>query len=141
MEPTVPAPESQKDRRTPRQRERAQEAHRQDVDRTRRYIQREGLCSVMNDTKWEELVQAMRDIGSPRYRQKHVRADHPAEWDGEWYYHLRPFVCVEWVDIELTGDAVELEAALRAIPVPFTREGPCLRVWGYTRPGSSPALG
>jgi hypothetical protein len=140
--------ESHKDRRTRRLRERQGDAHRQDVERTRAYIQREGLCAVLNDTKWEELVEAMRASGNPRFRQKHVRADRPAGWDGEWYYHLRPFVCVEWVDIdpvERSGRrpldrSPEIEAALRAIPVPFSREGPHLRVGGYTRPGVTPAF-
>ena len=139
MEPATPD-ESLKERRTRRLRERQWDAHRQDVERTRRYVRREGLCAILNDTKWEELVHAMRAIGSPRYRQKHLRADHPAEWDWEWYYHLRPFLCVEWVDIDPEGRVAAVEAALRAIPIRFTREGGCLRVWGYTRPGSSPAF-
>jgi len=73
------------------------------------------------------------------------RTKGPAEWDGEWYYHLRPFSCVEWVDIDPVDrdhsppidHTAEVEAALRRIHVPFSREGQYLRVWGYTRPGSA----
>ena len=149
MPPTVPSSESPKDRKRRRLQERQWAAHRQDVERTRRCIEREGLCAVLNDTKWEELVRAMRSLSfNPMYREKHVRAERAFEWDGEWYYHLRPFVCVEWVDIDpidRTGRqpidrSPEIEAALRAIPVPFSRAGAYLRVWGYTRPGSSPAF-
>lgn len=136
----MPSPESPKDRKRRRLQEREWDAHRQDLELTRRYIEREGLCAILNDTKWEELVAAMRALGSPRFRQKHVRAEQPAEWDGEWYYHLRPFVCVEWVEIDLSKGAAEVEAALRAIPIPFSRERQYLRVWGYTRPGCSPVF-
>ena len=120
----------------------------EDVDRTRRHVEREGLCSLMNDTKWEELVEAMRSVPgfNPRFSQKHVRSSEPANWDGEWFYHLRPFSVVEWVDIDPfdrscnppTDHTTEIEETLRKILVPFSREGAMLRIWGYVRPGSSP---
>ena len=146
VQSSIPPAESPKDRRRRQLQERQWQAHRQDVERTRRYVEREGLVGVLNDTKWEELIQAMRALAfGPRYRPKHVRAKGPADWDGEWYYHLRPFSCVEWVDIDpLDRDhsppidhTAEVEAALRRIHVPFSREGQYLRVWGYTRPGSA----
>ena len=120
----------------------------EDVKRTGRYVEREGLCSVMSDTKWEELVAAMRSLGdlSPLYRQKVVRATDPAHWDGEWYYHLRPFSLVEWIDIDpfdrrkypATDNTDAIEQTLRGISVPFSREGTFLRVWGYLRAGVQP---
>ena len=146
VQSSIPPAESPKDRRRRQLHERQWQAHRQDVERTRRYVKREGLVGVLNDTKWEELIQAMRALAfGPRYRPKHVRAKGPAEWDGEWYYHLRPFSCVEWVDIDPVDrdhsppidHTAEVEAALRRIHVPFSREGQYLRVWGYTRPGSA----
>ena len=146
VQSSIPPAESPKDRRRRQLQERQWQAHRQDVERTRRYVEREGLVGVLNDTKWEELIQAMRALAfGPRYRPKHVRAKGPADWDGEWYYHLRPFSCVEWVDIDPVDrdhsppidHTAEVEAALRRIHVPFSREGQYLRVWGYTRPGSA----
>jgi ribosomal protein L11 methylase PrmA len=120
----------------------------EDVRRTRRYVEREGLCSVMNDTKWERLVAAIQSLRgfTPQYRQKHARASEPADWDGEWHYHLRPFSVIEWIDIDpldrrqypATDRTDEIEKLLRAIPVPFSREGSALRVWGYLRAGVPP---
>jgi hypothetical protein len=133
----VVQPEEERSRR---EKHRAVVAASQDVDRTRRFVQREGLWSVMNDTKWEELVSAMRSLAdfTPRYRQKHVRSPEPASWDREWFYHLRPFSVVEWVDIDPGPHVAKIEKTLREIHVPFSREGPYLRVWGYVRPGTSP---
>ena len=146
VQSSIPPAESPKDRRRRQLHERQWQAHRQDVERTRRYVKREGLVGVLNDTKWEEFVHAMRALAfGPQYRQKHVRAEEPADWDWDWYYHLRPFSCVEWVDIDPVDrdhsppidHTAEVEAALRRIHVPFSREGQYLRVWGYTRPGSA----
>lgn len=144
----MPRAKLTREQRLLRERERMYESLMQDVERSRRYIQREALCPIMNDTKWEELVSAMRSLGdfTPRYRQKHVRWNDPAEWDAEWYYHLRPFSVVEWVDIDPvdsrhkppTDHLAEVERALRQASIPFSRKGPYLRVWGYTRPGTSP---
>jgi hypothetical protein len=120
----------------------------EDVDRTRRHILREGLCSCMNDTKWQELVEAVRSQldFTPRYRQKHVRADEPTDWDREWFYHLRPYSVVDWVDIDpfdRSSDSpadrtASIEEMLRRIQIPFSRENGIIRVWGFVRPGSSP---
>lgn len=126
----------------------AREAHVQDVRRTRRHVVREGLCSCMNDTKWRELVSVMRSLAgfTPSYRQKHLRCSEPAQWDKGWFYHLRPYSVVEWVEIDPVDSrrypqvdrTEEIEQLLRQIHVPFSREGPYLRVWGYLRPGVSP---
>jgi hypothetical protein len=120
----------------------------QDVERTRRFVEREGLTSVMNQTKWEALVAAMRSLQgfTPRFRPKCVRAVKLGSWDHDWYYYLRPFSVIEWVDIDPidsrsyppTDRTLEIEQALRAIRVSFSRQEPCLRVWGYVRPGVQP---
>jgi hypothetical protein len=140
--------QKQHDDRARRLEERAGSRCIEDVERTHRHVAREGFSSVMNDTKWEEVVSAIMSLpgGTPRYRQKHVRSSEPADWDGEWYYHLRPFSVVEWVDIDPIdrskypasdrGEAIE--EALRAIHVPFSGEDGAIRIWGYVRPGVSP---
>jgi len=101
------------------------------------------------DDAVEEQRHVATDVEAPRraFRLDHVdvRAEEPADWDWDWYYHLRPFSCVEWVDIDPVDrdhsppidHTAEVEAALRRIHVPFSREGQYLRVWGYTRPGSA----
>jgi len=63
-----------------------------DADRLQRYIEREQLVSVMNNTKWHELRALMLEEASfsPRYRVKCLRTtdDRAYCWDGDWYHHL-----------------------------------------------------
>jgi hypothetical protein len=135
-------------------------AQMQNAERTRRYIERERLTSCLNDTKWQELVAAMRSFKDfvPKYQVKHVRENlQPpgVPWDAEWYYHLPwPRMVIEWVDIdpinvvdkrneeerrkETPDFTADIVAALRSIGVPFSIEGHRLRVWCYLRPGISP---
>jgi hypothetical protein len=119
-------------------------------EKVRRYVHREQLASVMNDTKWQELVDAMRAIadGTPMHRIKDVLGPDPDNEprDGEWYYHLWPYYSIEWIDInpicwkpfgpqvDQTGAIV---SALRERNIPFSIEGRYIRVWGYTRPGAT----
>lgn len=117
-------------------------------NQVRRYVQREQLYAVMNDTKWKELIAAMRALpgGTPCYRIKDVLGPEPDHEprDGEWYYHLWPYFSIEWIDIDplcrkAFGPSVDktaaIIAALKAASIPFSVENRFIRVWGYTRPG------
>ena len=67
----------------------------------RSVIARRGLCGLANDTKWNELLNAMRDYGCdvPYYRWKCVDG-RPVGWEGSWTYHAPyPMMSVEWLDI------------------------------------------
>ena len=121
-------------------------------------VERYQLASVMNDTKWEELVAAMQAFQPlPDWRCKEISAAAPGAWDAEWHYHTRPFHTIEWLEVGFVNpkgcrgsapaqvsstDRVEAEARLRAtlcaLGVPFSLEGGLVRVWGYTRPGAHP---
>jgi hypothetical protein len=66
-----------------------------------RIIAQRRLAGLANDTKWNELITAMRSRKDwrPPYRVKCV--DGPASyWDAEWFYHLPfPLLSIEWIDI------------------------------------------
>jgi hypothetical protein len=70
-------------------------------DRLKRLIAREGLVGLANDTKWDELISAMRcrEGWRPSYRVRCV--DGPvSDWDVEWSYHLPfPMISVLWLDL------------------------------------------
>ena len=127
------------------------EEQHKDAERLRRYIQREQLVSVMNDTKWRELQALMADEAtfSPRWRVKCVRDSEPSGWDTDWCNHLPyPFKNIEWVDIdpvhtERVGHIVpdrredrtgEIERLLEAKSIPYDHVDGCIRVQGYLRP-------
>jgi hypothetical protein len=127
--------------------------------RHRALVEREQLASVMNDTKWTELADAMQTFQPPpAWRCKDISATAPGPWDTEWCYHIQPFHTIEWLEIEFvhatpkTGkvsarltpaERTEAEARLRAtlsaLGVPYSIEEGLVRVWGYTRPGARPA--
>jgi hypothetical protein len=119
-------------------------------ERVMRYTHREQLASVMNDTKWKELVEAMRAMpaGKPLYRIKDVLDSCPelGPWDNEWFCHLWPYYGIEWIEIDPTrqrqlgpgADQTDaIVVALRECSIPFSFQGRYIRVWGYTRPGAT----
>lgn len=122
-------------------------------------VEREQLASVMNDTTWEELTAAMGALQPlPDWRCKEISAPGPGDWDAEWYYHLRPFHTIEWLEIgfvrpkrtpgryapapltpsERAAGEARVCATLSALGVPFSLENGLVRVWGYTGPGAQP---
>src|SRR5690349_6190172 len=75
------------------------------AERLARYIEREQLVSLMNDTKWLETLQALEAIPgfSVRFRFKDVRDPEPAVgfWDNGLPEHIPyPFKCIEWLEID-----------------------------------------
>ncbi len=76
-----------------------------DEERLNRYISREGLASVMNDTKWREAIQVLQDVMgySVRFRVKVVRGSEPPTdyWDGSFPEHFRApsYKSVEWMEV------------------------------------------
>ena len=127
--------------------------HLEDRARLKRYIAREQLCSLMNDTKWRETMSLLQSIPNfhVRLRVKGVQEDTPppAHWDGSFPWHLPTYESIEWLEIDplvrrrrgmLIDDLVvdftaQLTQVLRSIPVSFTFENGAIRIWGYTRRG------
>jgi hypothetical protein len=122
-------------------------------------VDREQLASVMNQTKWAERAATMQGLCPlPDWRCKEIAASEPGRWDAEWYYHVRPFHTIEWLEIgfvhpksapgrhapapltpaERAGAEARLRETLSALGVPFSLENSLVRVWGYTRPGAQP---
>lgn len=134
--PTYPTPEQQKD-----------------AQRLARYIEREQLVSLLNNTKWREVIHAIQSIAGyvPRFRVKELRAPEPTdtEWDHSFPYHVpHQFNVIEWLEFDpvvriprgqlvapQTNDCTDaLIAALHAVSVPFEQRRSYIRIWGYSRP-------
>jgi hypothetical protein len=119
------------------------EAHR----RLASYIERHQFVSVMNDTKWREAIACLQCIpGFPVvFRVRCVRdpIDAPLHRDRSFPWHVPPFQAIEWLDVDprvrLTIPPQDFTDpilnALKALPVPVSREDGYLRIWGYYRPG------
>jgi hypothetical protein len=117
-------------------------------DRLKRLIAREGLVGLANDTKWDELISAMRcrEGWRPSYRFRCV--DGPVSgWDVEWYYHLPfPMISVLWLDLAFvqpvpTPRLLEPRTVdhspwmvdlLRRIGLDFRAGEKMIRVFGYS---------
>jgi len=131
------------------------EEQRKDRERLARYIVREGLVSILNDTKWNRLRNAVLELEGiwPQYRIKDVRSELvESSWDGEWYHHFHQvmFKSIEWMEIDpiikqhvsslmvnRTDRTEEVASLLRSSHIPYTFDGKFFKIWGYTRPGSS----
>jgi hypothetical protein len=131
------------------------EDQKKDADRLARYIEREQLVSVMNDTKWQRLFGALEPIaGWLDFRRKDVRGSEQASesWCSDFYHMFGGWSGIEWLDIraQLTirrGALVEpsiedktslLIRAVRVAGVAFSQHEESIRIWGYLRPGVSP---
>src|SRR5438128_1332110 len=88
----------------------------------RRLVEREGLVSAMNATKWRETTEAMRLFpgGAPGFRIKDLGAEHVSAWDCEWYYHPHPWETIEWMEIAPDPRRDEIIATLRHIGAPIS---------------------
>ena len=127
------------------------EEQRKGVERLRRYIEREQLRALMNDTKWREVITALRYIPNfpIRFRVQCLRSEALPSWDSSFPWHVpQPYSVIEWLDIDpiahyhrgqLIPDATidfseQVVQALQSVSVPFSHEGPFIRIWGYARP-------
>ena len=125
-----------------------------DAERLARCINREQLVSVMNDTKWQRLFNALQPIeGWLDFRRKSVRESDASEsWHTDLYHMMGGWSNIEWLDIRaikaisrgaLVKPKVEdktatLIEAVKGVGVPFSRHENYIRIWGYLRPGVSP---
>ncbi|HDY91839.1 MAG TPA: hypothetical protein ENH67_09225 [Pseudoalteromonas sp.] len=100
-----------------------------DVKQAKRIIAEKQLVGAANNTKWNKLISEMRELPNPPcYRTKVVNG-YISGWDSEWYYHLPfPLLCVEWIDIELTDNALSL---VSSIGFEFEKTKSTIRIWGY----------
>ena len=95
------------------------------------------MQELMNDTKWDEMRQAMHNLGDlcPKWRTRDVETGYVCPWDSDWYYHLSMggYSSIEWLEIKIDTpeqNAIVLEI-LRRIHVPGHRVETGFRVYGY----------
>ncbi len=107
----------------------------QDGERLRAHGWAHGLVSVMNDTRWRRLRDAVIDL-PVRLRRKDVRGPEPAaRFDADLHHQLGGAAAIEWIELT-TPHLEDLAKALGAVRVPFVRADDRLRVCGYTCPGA-----
>jgi len=126
-----------------------------DKAKVRDAVQARGLVSVMSDTKWRELVAAVKNLAfAPAFQIKDVLGPAPFPpsfeedvWHGgDWDEGLYPYYSVEWIRVRprilkgrghlLPVEKEDIEgeflAALRRIGVPHCKRGECVEIFGYT---------
>lgn len=100
----------------------AKSAYSPDVrEKIKRVVAERGLGGLANDTKWNELLAAMRQRDwRPSFRWKCVDGS-PSRWDVEWFCHLPfPLISVEWFDIAFLEETAEH----RLVPAKITDHSP-----------------
>lgn len=117
-----------------------------------RIIQQRQLTSVMNQTKWRQLVQelSLSEQYNPQVRYKTIQSPQLYGFSHVWWDELLQIsASIEWLDInplkseyqgrllpsKITDYSAETETAIRRAKVPFTREENCFRIWGYITQG------
>ena len=107
----------------------------EDADRVRRIATDRGLVSYMNDTKWRELCEGFRHWPQPpRFRIHDLLApdEYVPEWDCEWYYHPRPYMSIQWLEVELpSGQIPQAIALCETVGAAAERTSAGIRIWGW----------
>ena len=128
---------------------------KKDAERLARCINRERLVSVMNDTKWQRLFNALRPIESwLDFRRKSVRESEASSemWCRGLDHMMLGWSSIEWIDIrametiwpgfliqpKIVDKTAKLIEVVKGVGVPYSRHESHIRIWGYLRPGVSP---
>jgi hypothetical protein len=118
--------------------------HAKDLERLQRYIERHGLASHMNDTKWRAAIRALLGISSyrPAFRVRCVRdtSEPSKRWELSFPEHVPTFAQIEWLDVCRTTSSQhncdvseQIISALQTAHVPFVERDDAIRIIGYTR--------
>ncbi len=126
-----------------------------DQDRLDRYIERELLAPLMNETKWNEAILALQSVEGfyVQFRVKCLRdIEEPFGWDRSFPYHIPgPYKAIEWLDInpvvttrvgalvppKVSDFRAEIRAALQRYSIPNEERDGTIRIYGYKRPSKS----
>ncbi len=120
---------------------------RKDIDRYINLAESLGLHSVANTTKWQLLLDLMRNRSGwvPLYRFCCIDSE-LSGWDREWWYHVPiPFISVEWLELSTTEEVTrgamvyskEIDHSewiinfLESAKFEFDRIGSNIRIFGY----------
>jgi hypothetical protein len=99
--------------------------------------EREGLTSVMNSTRWNELFTALEPVRLELdFRRKDLRFGDDPRWDGDIYHAFGLDQFIEWMDIR-SRDTPALEEKVAALGIPHEQIADGIRVYGYRRPGKA----
>ncbi|GAB3827822.1 DUF6678 family protein [Hymenobacter jeollabukensis] len=119
------------------------------------FIYANQLASVMNQTKWRELADALTSNPAfePEVRVQYLLDDRPdgfglLEWDSVRHRDSR---FIEWMDIDpvrrqRVGRLVDdtrtdftpwVKSALERHSIPFTEQDGLFRIYGYLRPNAA----
>ena len=119
----------------------------EEKERIRSIVASRGLTGAANDTKWGQLLDAMRtrEGWRPPNRLKCVDGP-PSGWDAEWHHHLPfPMMSVEWMDVscrqviprgaliepEVVDHSDWIEAILIEAKFCYDVVGDMIRIHGY----------
>lgn len=121
-----------------------------EIPKLRKIIAALGLTGLANDTKWNELITAMRNVPiagwSPAFRYRCVDSDFVSRWDGEWWHHLPfPFISVMWMELryleeihrgrlvvpKVVDHSAEVAGLLGTIGFDYEKGATAFRVFGY----------
>lgn len=96
-------------------------------ERWRSIVERRQLGELANDTKWDEFLNAMRELPEwrPKFRFRCIDESkgESCEWDREWYYHLPfPLMSLEWIDLFTQEEVIEHRLPRRITIVDHTNE-------------------
>ena len=131
-----------------------------DHRRVREFVQQNRLVGAMNNTKWQELREAMDEWGNaPAYEIKYL-FDEKSEAEveqavaettvaiGDWgYEHFYPMFDIEWVKIrklrsvfrghliarEIVDNSEGIRAILEQFTIPYVENEFCFTVYGYLK--------
>lgn len=120
-----------------------------------RYLEREGIGSVLNDTKWRRLFEELQNFeGALQFQRKDVDEAEPNQdyWDSDIYHVFGAWQKIEWLNVraltvrrrgalvkpEIEDKTPMLIDAVRRAGVPYCMNSSGVRIWGYLRPGVSP---
>ncbi|MGZ9583738.1 DUF6678 family protein [Paenibacillus marinisediminis] len=119
------------------------------------------LTSIMNNTKWEELQNAVLDdlLFPPPFQAKYVLDDRiyrgnfesDVRYWGDWVEGLEPFYSVEWIRVrprylkhrgrlvspELIDITEDFTKILMGLSIPYRLENDTFYIYGYTSDPSS----
>lgn len=121
-----------------------------EIPKLRKLIVKNQLTGLANDTKWNELISAMQDDSTkkwrPSYRYRCIDSDFVSRWDNEFWYHLPyPFISVKWFELQyketihlrnlvrpqIIDHSCEIKELLSSIGFDFEKGRDAIRIYGY----------
>ncbi len=118
----------------------------------RNYIESNNITCVLNNAKWNNLFEVLKEIESVLdFQRKDLDEDAGLHWDSDIYHIFGGYQYIEWLNIramtaerqgalmpdKVTNHIDLLLVALKQTSVPYSIYADGVRVWGYLREGNS----